>query len=403
MPIPGNLPKHGQEIFERVMNSLKGKKNPRTGKAYTDEERGRIAWSAVKNKYKKVGDKWEAKTAEEERIEEELPCSEIIEFKSEDGKYYFKGYLSTFDLDLVNDIVTPDCMKDMLNQINVGLQGFARSVKGSADHDVYWTGDSQKIPISKITNATVDNRGLFVEGMFNIDHPEFKQIWNQVENGFLDGLSIEYRPVDFSFKDMDGKKIRVLNKLLLKGYGHTPRPANPYSTLTDFFVKSIIEEDIKEFDLVNMIKSHLQKDMEEYKSMIKDDEELTAKLDNPDIKSTEVDKVETKEETKIEPQPQPPIAEVKSQPVQPQVEVKTEVKEEKVEVKTEEKKEEVKVETPKVDAKSLEEQIKAIVKEELKSLVPEKKNLPDTSDKFAEVKSENTDLISNIVRGLGGR
>ena len=61
MPTPKNLPPHAEHIFEEVMKSLKGKTNPRTGKAYTDEERGQIAWSAVKKKYRKVEDKWVAK------------------------------------------------------------------------------------------------------------------------------------------------------------------------------------------------------------------------------------------------------------------------------------------------------------------------------------------------------
>jgi len=62
LPVPTNLPPHAKEIFERVMDSLKGKTNPRTGKQYTDEERGKIAWAAVKKEYKKVGEKWERKS-----------------------------------------------------------------------------------------------------------------------------------------------------------------------------------------------------------------------------------------------------------------------------------------------------------------------------------------------------
>lgn len=55
MPTPQNLPPHAKEIFEGVMQSLTGKVNSRTGMTYTDEERGKIAWSAVKKKYKKTG------------------------------------------------------------------------------------------------------------------------------------------------------------------------------------------------------------------------------------------------------------------------------------------------------------------------------------------------------------
>ncbi len=60
MPIESiqNLPDGVKEIFESVMSGLKGKTNPRTGKEYTDEERGKISWSAVKRKYKKSGDGW---------------------------------------------------------------------------------------------------------------------------------------------------------------------------------------------------------------------------------------------------------------------------------------------------------------------------------------------------------
>lgn len=43
MPVPQNLPEHAKEIYEKVMESLEGKTNPRTGKEYTDEERGKIA------------------------------------------------------------------------------------------------------------------------------------------------------------------------------------------------------------------------------------------------------------------------------------------------------------------------------------------------------------------------
>lgn len=61
MPTPQNLPTHAKEIFEGVMESLTGKVNPRIGRIYTDEERGRIAWSTVKKKYEKVGKQWVAK------------------------------------------------------------------------------------------------------------------------------------------------------------------------------------------------------------------------------------------------------------------------------------------------------------------------------------------------------
>lgn len=63
MPIAAikGLPSHAREIYESAAEATKGKTNPRTGKPYTDEERGKISWSAVKRAYKKTKDGWVAK------------------------------------------------------------------------------------------------------------------------------------------------------------------------------------------------------------------------------------------------------------------------------------------------------------------------------------------------------
>jgi hypothetical protein len=61
MPVPRSLPLKARRTFEKVIESNRGRTNPRTGKAYTGEQRGRIAWAAVKKNYKKVGEKWEPK------------------------------------------------------------------------------------------------------------------------------------------------------------------------------------------------------------------------------------------------------------------------------------------------------------------------------------------------------
>jgi len=63
MPVSSieGLPAKARETFESVMDALKGKRNPRTGKTYSDEERGMISWAAVKRKFHKGADgKWVA-------------------------------------------------------------------------------------------------------------------------------------------------------------------------------------------------------------------------------------------------------------------------------------------------------------------------------------------------------
>lgn len=53
-----NLPKHAQEIFKEAFNSAL--------EQYSDDDdteatANRVAWSAVKQKYEKVGDHWREK------------------------------------------------------------------------------------------------------------------------------------------------------------------------------------------------------------------------------------------------------------------------------------------------------------------------------------------------------
>ena len=398
MPVPTNMPSHAKTIFEHTMEALKGKTNKRTGKPYTDEERAKIAWNAVKNKYKRKAEGWELKSIPEDDWEF---CfnSEPLEFKSQDGNYYFSGYLSTFDLDLVNDIVTPQCMNDMLEQVKMGMNGVMRSFKGSPDHDVYWQDDPQLKPISRIVDAQLDNKGIKINGMFNKAHPDFN--WNEIQNGFYDGLSIEFRPEEFAFKDVGDKKVRVLNKVQLKGYGHTPRPANPFATLTDCFIKSLevkdAEDVMEEESIKKTVVSHLEKDIKEYEGMIADDHDLMKKLEmDCNIKQEDdIDDEEENESAKAEIKSEVKIMEEKTEiKAEPQPTPKTENKQEKPET-VEEKKAEVKA----VDLKALTDEIKAIVKEELKNLIPEKKDLPNTEDKFEEAKS--LDLVGYVAKQLG--
>jgi len=483
MPVPENLPEGGKKIFESTMEALKGKTNPRTKKPYTDEERAKIAWSAVKRKYTRKAEGWELKSLPSYDFEE---CfnSEPLEFKSENGNYYFSGYLSTFDKDLTDDIVTTSCMDDMLSQIKMGMNGTIRSFKGSPDHDVYWMDDQYLKPFSKITDAKVDAKGLFISGMFNKDHPDFK--WDEIQNGFYDGLSIEYKAKDFTFKyGIDGSKTRVLNRVQLKGYGHTPRPANPFATLTDVFVKSLILEELNDEakgnlteDRVEMFMKDEKQASDEYEKLgfmelandekrhydffkrMKEGENMDCDEDEELIKARITAHEGEREKRKMSEGEYYAFPRLKKLPIfdashvrnamarfnQTQgmtseekatakrkiiraahkfgievgefgdsdekkgVDLMTETEEikaqpvpEKTEVK-EEKKEE-KVEKKSVD--DLEEKIRSIVKDELKSLVPEKKSLPNTEGeqqgKFEEIKSkEPSDLTGYVVRNLGG-
>ena len=63
--VSGNLPKGAQQIYRRAFNSAwdeysSGRK--RRGNATREETAHRVAWTAVKSKYAKKGDRWVRKS-----------------------------------------------------------------------------------------------------------------------------------------------------------------------------------------------------------------------------------------------------------------------------------------------------------------------------------------------------
>lgn len=296
-----------------------------------------------------------------------------LEFKSFEGKYIFKGYLETFEEDRFKDICTKACLEDMANQINKGINGFRPTTKGDLEHKPTILKDPFLPAVSRLTAGKVDDVGLFVEGMFNPDHPHFETYWNETKNGFLDGLSMTYGVIERVNRANGG---RILNKVDLTGYAHTGKPVQKSARLTEVFAKSLAANEL----------------LSETKNTFKEEGTMTEKPEEKKSEETpETPKEETKEETK---------------------ETKEETKEEKVEVKSEPEKKEEKTEA-KIEVKSetkveatekpfkLTEEIKSemanIFKSEIKKLQPDKKTLVTTEE---EIKSMSvTDLTMRLAYG----
>lgn len=59
--VKNSLPKHGQEIYKEAYNNAWDEysdPDDRKGDASREETAHKVAWSAVKKKYKKRGDQW---------------------------------------------------------------------------------------------------------------------------------------------------------------------------------------------------------------------------------------------------------------------------------------------------------------------------------------------------------
>jgi len=65
-PVKNNLPKHGQEIYRAAFNSAWDEyadPDDRYGDDSREEVAHKVAWSAVKQKYKKDNERWRPKSS----------------------------------------------------------------------------------------------------------------------------------------------------------------------------------------------------------------------------------------------------------------------------------------------------------------------------------------------------
>ena len=198
------------------------------------------------------------------------------------GKEYFvEGYISTGDLDLVNDIVTKSCMDSMLSQFD------NRSIKMDFEHEAFRGSnpiDSEaaktRIPLGKAIIKSQDSKGVLVKWKMNSNWKKFdekgnvvmtfKDIWNSVEDGMYDAFSIAYVPTRTKNIDREGKSIRLLDDVNLLNVALTGNAINPKATMTSVmaksleFMKSQEELDVTQIEIKDSI-DKLEKDIEEIK------------------------------------------------------------------------------------------------------------------------------------------
>ena len=177
----------------------------------------------------------------------------VVEVKGEE-KVYMEGLLSTSDLDLVNDIVTKNCLESMKNQI------ISRNIKLDIEHEAFrGTNPEQKeinktiIPVGKFTDASVQEIekgrwGLKIKAVLNAFNPRYKEIKGNVIDGFLDAYSIAFIATKARNEIVNGQSIRFLDDLNLLNAALTGNPVNTQALNTEVFMKSIssIEEYMEE-------------------------------------------------------------------------------------------------------------------------------------------------------------
>lgn len=177
---------------------------------------------------------------------------QIVETKT-GTDYYIAGYISTPDLDLVNDIVTKDCQTDMRKQLigrNIKLDLEHETLrKGKEDTETDVAFNKTKRVLGKFIDTKLDTKGLWAKVKLNKNYPDFKGIWEDIKTGFYDAFSIAFIPVKTAFKTLkDGTKSRLLIKVNLLNVALTGNPINPEARRTDVFTKSLEDHSIKSQD-----------------------------------------------------------------------------------------------------------------------------------------------------------
>jgi len=298
----------------------------------------------------------EVNNQQEYRFTTDTVSHSITELKG-DKQHFITGYIAVPEIDLENDLMTPEALKSMLHQIQTS------NITLDYEHEAF-RDDPSILAAGKIVEAKVDDKGLWVKCQLNKHSPKFKNLWGSIKDGFVNAFSVAFKPLKTITKTIDGVKVRLIQELKLLNTALTGTPMSPGSKMTGHSMKSVMLkaiEDTKE-DKVLVTKSLVNKLME----------------------------VKMEEEKKIE-------SEVVEEVKEEATEVKEEVKEAEPEVKVEEKSEEAEEEKEKeeIAEKALAELTANVkeLKEANEKLTADLKSLGD-KEEFKSVATEAPELKS---------
>lgn len=249
-------------------------------------------------------------------------------------KYYVEGYASTVDRDLAGEVISESAQRDIYNQM------LNQNITLDVEHEEWYNDDGQvlprpkneKIPVAKIVDARLDQKGVWVKAEINQNLYSFNQVWGSIRDGFLKAFSVAFYPVQRA-----GNIIKSLN---LVNVTLTGSPVNPNATFTATMKSALaymktLEEDNKMAE---------EKPEEKCSAEVKAEDKFECKECHKDFDSKEALDKHYEEEHKSEPDKKA------------EDEKKEDKKHEDAETKEEEKKEHA-------EMKSLREEVTALKQE----------------------------------------
>lgn len=125
---------------------------------------------------------------------------------------YFSGYASVFNIvDSQKDIVKPGCFENSLNKSR------------SSYIKMLWQHQPEQ-PIGIFDEIREDNRGLYVSGRILLDLPQGRDAYHLIKEGAIDGLSIGFRAVKYSYRP--SSSVRIISEADLLEISIVTFPAN---------------------------------------------------------------------------------------------------------------------------------------------------------------------------------
>jgi HK97 family phage prohead protease len=162
--------------------------------------------------------------------------------KGKDQNYYVTGFISTDEVDLYSEVVAPEAMKSMIEQLKSG------NIKLDVEHDTFK--GKADIPIGRIVDAKmVSENGvnkIWVKATINKSHSKFQEVWKSIKDGFLDAFSIAYKPISVMEKMVEGANVKLLKAIELLNVAITGNPVNKGSRMVESFMKSVQSDGFQE-------------------------------------------------------------------------------------------------------------------------------------------------------------
>ena len=193
----------------------------------------------------------------------------LIEIKGVEH-LFVEGDISTNDVDLVDDSMTKNCQESMQKQIlerNMKLDIEHEAFKGKTHEEKEI--NKTKIPAGKLIDATVkdlgkDKRGkgryaTRVKGEINPHNPNYKDTKGNLLDKYLDAFSVAFLPVEIKYEERDGKKIRLLEDVILLNVALTGNPCNTKAQLTEIITKSM--DAVEQYKRMKEIDPDLEKSL----------------------------------------------------------------------------------------------------------------------------------------------